>query len=204
MAWRPPTTSSPLLCKTLDIINLLSLRQSRRGGLQRSGLQRRPNLPLFLLLNRQNLPFEVYLSTPEARSFHTILPGQHELSSSTWCLWLKVWLGAAVYGLTSDSSAPCCYPCGKPMELFGWLSLANFGTGYGRIPRHKNSTSQRATKPPSRGLLPRALRRMASCRTAKIAPATFTSHRRRAAEIRATGPLHSTSPCMGPSQTKES
>lgn len=75
---------------------------------------------------------------PASRAWHTILPGQHELSSSIWCLWIQAWLGAALYDPSADGNAPFCYPCGKPMDLFGWHFLVNCGTGYVHIPRHNN------------------------------------------------------------------
>ena len=76
------------------------------------------------------------IKTLEARAWQTILPGQHELPSSTWCMWIQVWLGAPVYDLPIHGHNLNCHTCGKFMDRFGRHALGTCGTGFGRTARH--------------------------------------------------------------------
>ena len=76
------------------------------------------------------------ITTSEALAWQTILPGEHELPSSSWCLWLQVWLGAVVYEAPANGSALRCHQCHKTMDQLGIHSLGNCLSGYGRTARH--------------------------------------------------------------------
>lgn len=77
-----------------------------------------------------------YIQAFVARMWQTILPGQHELPSSTWCMWLQIWLGAAVYHLPIKGENLTCIKCYKVIDLFGGNFLANCDTYYVRTARH--------------------------------------------------------------------
>ena len=94
----------------------------------------------------KDLPFEDQvkrsrfksITTREARAWQDILPGKHELTSETWTLWLQYWLGAAIYDQQLDGCKPRCKNCGQRMDRFGWHSLGNCKSGYGRTARHNS------------------------------------------------------------------
>lgn len=44
------------------------------------------------------------ITTTEARAWQTLMPGQHEIPSSTWCTWLQVWLGVPVFDSPGDGT----------------------------------------------------------------------------------------------------
>lgn len=70
-----------------------------------------------------------------ARYWQTIPLDQYDLPSSTWCMWLQVWLGAAIYDLPVDSADIIFPTCSKVINFFGRHLLAKFCNGYGRTTR---------------------------------------------------------------------
>lgn len=49
-----------------------------------------------------------------------------------------MWLDAAVYDLPIEDAHINCHTCGKNMDPFGYHSLANCASGYGRTVRHNH------------------------------------------------------------------